>query len=91
MLNSLVLLLYPNVPKIFPLFQLGNQTRDTRENIFQGKLEPLRKKQVLEKYFTQDELDLVLGDSLEEDSLDKNRPDRYWILNSNILIHLPNQ
>ena len=91
MLNSLVLLLYPNVPKIFPPFQLGNQTRDTRENIFQGKLEPLRKKQVLEKYFTQDELDLVLGDSLEKDSLDKNRPDRYWILNSNILIHLPNQ
>ena len=78
-------------PKYFPPFQLGNQTRDTRENIFQGKLEPLRKKQVIEKYFTQDELDLVLGDSLEKDSLDKKRPDQYWILNSNILIHLPNQ
>ena len=78
-------------PKYFPPFQLGNQTKDTRENIFQGKLEPLRKKQVIEKYFTQDELDLVLGDSLEKDSLDKNRPDQYWILNSNILIHLPNQ
>ena len=63
----------------------------SRENIFQGKLEPLRKKQVIEKYFTQDELDLVLGDSLEKDSLDNNRPDQYWILNSNILIHLPNQ
>ena len=55
-------------PKYFPPFQLGNQTRDTRENIFQGKLEPLRKKQVIEKYFTQDELDLVLGDSLEKTS-----------------------
>ena len=61
------------------------------ENIFQSKLEPLRKKQVIVKYFTQDELDLVLGDSFEKDSLDKNRPDQYWILNSNILIHLPNQ
>ena len=58
-------------PKYFPPFQLGNQTRDTRENIFQGKLEPLRKKQVIEKYFTQDELDLVLGDSLEKDSLER--------------------
>ena len=92
MLNSLVLLLYPNIPKIFPPFSIGQPNKGIPEKIFfRGKLEPLRKKQVIVKYFTQDELDLVLGDSLEKDSLDKNRPDQYWILNSNILIHLPNQ
>ena len=51
----------------------------TRDNVFQGKLESTRKKQVIEKYFTPDELDLVLGDSLKKYSLNKNRPERYWI------------
>ena len=51
----------------------------TRDNVLQGKLESTRKKQVIEKYFTPDELDLVLGDSLKKYSLNKNRPERYWI------------
>ena len=76
---------------ISPLFNWATKQGIPEKIFFRGKLEPLRKKQVIEKYFTQDELDLVLGDSLEKDSLDKNRPDQYWILNSNILIHLPNQ
>lgn len=45
-----------------------SNSKDTPENFFQGKLEPVRKKQVIEKYFIQDELDLVLGGSLEKDS-----------------------
>ena len=61
------------------LFNWAIKQGYTRDNVFQGKLEPTRKKQVIEKYFTQDELDLVLGDNLKKYSLDKNRPDRYWV------------
>ena len=76
---------------ISPFFNWATKQEDTRDNIFQGKLEPFCKKQVLEKHFTQDELGLVLNDSLEKEFSDKNRPDRYWILSSNILMHSPNQ
>ena len=61
------------------LFNWAIKQGYTRDNVFQGKLESTRKKQVIEKYFTQDELDLVLGDSLKKYSLNQNRPERYWI------------
>ena len=61
------------------LFNWAIKQGYTRDNVFQGKLESTRQKQVIEKYFTQDELDLVLGDSLKKYSLNKNRPERYWI------------
>ncbi len=70
---------------ISPFFNWANKPEDTRDNIFQGKLEPFCKKQVIEKHFTPDKLGLVLDDSLEKEFSDKNRLDQYWILNSNIL------
>ena len=60
---------------ISPFFNWATKQEDTRDNIFQGKLEPFCKKQVLEKHFTQDELGLVLDDSLEKEFSAKNRPD----------------
>ena len=49
------------------------------ENVFRGKLEPIRTKQMIEKYFTADEMNLILGDALEGESLEQNKPERYWV------------
>ena len=50
----------------------------TTENVFRGKLEPIRKTEVVEKHFTDQELDLILGEQLQSDSLEINKPERYW-------------
>ena len=49
------------------------------QNVFRGKLEPIRKTEVIEKYFTGQEMDLILGDQLKSDSLALNKPERYWV------------
>ena len=32
------------------------------ENVFRGKLEPIRNKQMIQKHFTSDEMNLIIGD-----------------------------
>ena len=49
------------------------------QNVFRGKLEPIRKTEVIEKYFTDQELNLILGNALKTDSLARNKPERYWV------------
>ena len=49
------------------------------QNVFRGKLEPIRKTEVIEKYFTDQELNLILGKALKTDSLAVNKPERYWV------------
>ena len=49
------------------------------ENVFRGKLEPIRTKKMIEKYFTADEMNLILGDALEGELLEQNKPERYWV------------
>ena len=34
---------------------------------------------MIEKYFTADEMNLILGDALEGESLEQNKPERYWV------------
>ena len=48
------------------------------ENVFRGKLEPIRTKQMIQKYFTADEMNLMLGDALKKESLEPDKPERYW-------------
>jgi integrase len=66
--------------KIITMFNWSINQGYVKENFFKGKLEPTRQKQVIEKHFTASELDLICGDSLKKNSLDKGRPDRYWVL-----------
>ena len=49
------------------------------QNVFRGKLEPIRKVETVEKHFTDQELNLILGDALKSDSLALNKPERYWV------------
>ena len=51
----------------------------TSQNVFRGKLEPIRKTEVVEKHFTTQEMDLILGDKLTANSLAVNKPERYWV------------
>ena len=51
----------------------------TSQNVFRGKLEPIRKTEVVEKHFTDQELNLILGDALKTESLAQNKPERYWV------------
>ena len=50
----------------------------THQNVFRGKLEPIRKTEKVEKHFTDQELNLILGDKLTVESLAINKPERYW-------------
>ena len=50
----------------------------TSENVFRGKLEPIRKTEIIEKHFTDQELNLILGERLTSESLTINKPERYW-------------
>ena len=49
------------------------------QNVFRGKLEPIRKVETVEKHFTDQELNLILGDALKSESLALNKPERYWV------------
>ena len=63
--------------KIITMFNWSINQGYVKENYFKGKLEPTRQKQIIEKHFTQSELELICGDSLKNNSLDKGRPERY--------------
>ena len=64
--------------RISALFNWAINQGYTSENVFRGKLEPIRKTEKVEKHFTDQELNLVLGDKLKAESLVINKPDRYW-------------
>ena len=51
----------------------------TNQNVFRGKLEPIRSQQIIEKHFTSDEMNLILGDRFISESLAINKPERYWV------------
>ena len=64
--------------RISALFNWAINQGYTSENVFRGKLEPIRKTEKVEKHFTDQELNLVLGDKLKAESLVINKPERYW-------------
>ena len=51
----------------------------TNQNVFRGKLEPIRSQQIIEKHFTSDEMNLILGERLKKESLEQGKPERYWV------------
>ena len=65
--------------KILTLFNWSINQGYLSQNVFKGKLDLTQKKQVIEKHFTISELELICGDQLKKQSLNKNRPERYWI------------
>ena len=65
--------------RVSALFNWAINQGYTSQNVFRGKLEPIRKTEVVEKHFTTQEMDLILGDKLTADSLAVNKPERYWV------------
>ena len=65
--------------KVSALFNWAIKQGYTKENVFQGKMTRSLKKEIIEKHFTQDELKQILGNNLEQQSFDKNRPERFWV------------
>ena len=63
------------------LFNWAIKQGYTEKNVFRGKLEPTlnNTQQVVEKHFSQQELDLILGDALQAESLQQDKPERYWV------------
>ena len=67
-----------HVERISALFNWAIKQGYTSENVFRGKLEPIRTTEKIEKHFTTQELHLILGDKLNRESLAINKPERYW-------------
>ena len=65
--------------RVSALFNWAIKQGYTSQNVFRGKLEPIRKTEVVEKHFTGQELNLILGDALKTESLAQNKPERYWV------------
>ena len=65
--------------RVSALFNWAINQGYTSENVFRGKLEPIRNRQIIQKYFTPDEMNLILGDDLKRESLEQNKPERYWV------------
>ena len=68
-----------HVERISSLINWAINPGYTNQNVFRGKLEPIRSQQIIEKHFTSDEMNLILGDRLISDSWAINKPQRYWI------------
>ncbi len=68
-----------HVERISSLINSAINQGYTNQNVFRGKLEPIRSQQIIEKHFTSDEMNLILGDRLISDSRAINKPERYWI------------
>ena len=68
-----------HVERVSALFNWAIRQGYIQTNVFRGKLEPSRPTEVLEKHFTEAELDLVLGDTLKAQSLEIQKPERYWV------------
>ena len=64
--------------RISALFNWAINQGYTHQNVFRGKLEPIRKKEQVEKHFTDQEMNLILGKKLAAESLAINKPERYW-------------
>ena len=64
--------------RVSALFNWAIKQGYTSQNVFRGKLEPIRKIEKVEKHFTTQEMDLILGDKLAADSIAVNKPERYW-------------
>ena len=64
--------------RISALFNWAINQGYTHQNIFRGKLEPIRKAEKVEKHFTDQEMNLILGQKLTAESLAINKPERYW-------------
>jgi len=64
--------------RVSALFNWAINQGYTNRNVFRGKLEPIRKTEKVEKHFTDQELNLILGDKLTVESLAINKPERYW-------------
>ena len=65
--------------RVSALFNWAIKQGYTNQNVFRGKLESIRKTVVVEKHFTKQELDLVLGDALKAESLKQGKPERYCV------------
>ena len=65
--------------RVSALFNWAINQGYTSQNVFRGKLEPIRKTEVVDKHFTDQELNLILGDALKSESLARNKPERYWV------------
>ena len=63
--------------RISTLFNWAISQGYTDQNVFRGKLEPIRKTEKIEKHFTDQEMNLILGEKLMAESLAHNKPDRY--------------
>ena len=57
-----------HVERISSLINWAINQGYTNQNVFRGKLEPIRSQQIIEKHFTSDEMNLILGDRLISDS-----------------------
>ena len=68
-----------HVERVSSLMNWAIKQGYTQQNVFRGKLVPSRKTEVVEKHFTSQELKLILGLQLKEESLLQNKPDRYWV------------
>lgn len=68
-----------HIERVSALFNWAITQGYTQENVFRGKVEPIRKTEMVEKHFTEQEMDLILGDRLKSESLQQNKPERYWV------------
>ena len=68
-----------HIERVSALFNWAINQGYISENVFRGKLEPIRNKQMIQKYFTADEMNLILGNDLKGESLEQNKPERYWV------------
>ena len=68
-----------HVERVSALFNWAVNQGYIQQNVFKGKLALAKKPVVIEKHFTSEELDLVLGDDLKAESLQQNKPERYWV------------
>ena len=57
-----------HVERISSLINWAINQGSTNQNVFRGKLEPIRSRQIIEKHFTSDEMNLILGDRLISNS-----------------------
>ena len=65
--------------RVSALFNWAIKQGYLHQNVFRGKLEIDRRVKTVERYFTTAELDLILCYSLKTESIESNKPERYWI------------
>ena len=68
-----------HVERISSLINSAINQGYTNQNVFRDKLEPIRSQQIIEKHFTSDEMNLILGERLKKESLEQDKPERCWI------------